>query len=149
MAVISMSRHIDATPGVVFDLCTDVEHFADHVSGIKKCELLTEGPVGVGTRFRESRVMFGKEATEEMEFTVFRRPSFYQLSANSCGALYETTFRMSPEDDGTRIDLEFRVTPMTFVAKLMSPMSKLMAGPLKKCLEKDLADIQAAAEGRS
>ena len=57
MAVISMSRHVDAAPNVVFDLCTDVEHFADHVSGIKKCELLTEGPVGVGTRFRESRVM--------------------------------------------------------------------------------------------
>jgi carbon monoxide dehydrogenase subunit G len=146
MPTISVTHHIDAAPDVVFDLCTDLDHFADRISGITACERLTDGPVGVGTRFRETRKMFGKEATEEMEFTAFQRPTFYQLSCDSCGAHYETDFRFSPEDGGTRIELEFRVTPVTFIAKLMTPLSMMMTGPLKKVLEKDLADIQTAAE---
>jgi hypothetical protein len=63
---------VDASPGRAFEVFTDLANNATVVRGIEKMEILTDGPIGVGTRFRETRVMMGKQATEGMELTPLR-----------------------------------------------------------------------------
>jgi hypothetical protein len=47
-------------------------------------------------------------------------------------------------------DIRFDFRAITFFAKLMSPLGKLMTGPLmRKCVEKDLADLKHGAENRT
>lgn len=58
-----------------------------------KIELLTDLPVGEGTRFKETRIMFKREATEEMEFVEFDAPNVYTLGSYSCGC----EFRMDTD----------------------------------------------------
>jgi len=48
-----------------------IDNFRKAVPGITSVEFLSETRSGVGTRFRETRVMNGREATVELEVTEF------------------------------------------------------------------------------
>ena len=91
--------------------------------------------------------MFGKEATETMEFTAFEPNRRYELVADSCGALYRTEFRFDPDGRGTLVTATFAAEARSFYAKLFKPLAWLMRGMMKKCLAKDLDNLAAAAEG--
>ena len=92
MSPLEVSIKIEASQEEVFAAVSDFGSAADRVEAILNCEVLTEGEVGVGTRFRETRKMFKKEHSEEMEVTGFDPPNSYTLSASSCGAEYTTVF---------------------------------------------------------
>lgn len=146
MPGISVRHHIAAPPDVVFARAADFEHAADFISGITKVEMVTDGPVGVGTRFKETRVMFGKEHAEEMEVVDFEPPRRYALQAHNCGCRYHTEFRFTPKGGGTEIEMTFDATPLTFVARIMSFMMRFMMKSCVKMVEKDLADLKQAIE---
>ncbi|MGM0575218.1 MAG: SRPBCC family protein [Myxococcota bacterium] len=116
---ISISEAIHAPIEAVFDAMTDPEGHAERIPAITRCEVLTDGPVGAGTRFRETRVMFGKEATEEMEFTEFDRPHGYLLEAHSHGMNYRTRHTLTREGDAIRVTLDFHGTLQNPVARVM------------------------------
>jgi carbon monoxide dehydrogenase subunit G len=149
MAEIVVKKHVEAPPERVFELATDLENAAERVQGIKKMELLTEGPVGVGTRFRETRVMMGRDATEEMEITAFDPPRSYEVGAESHGCRYHSVIQFTPVGSGTEIEFTFQATPLTMAAKLMAVAFKPMMNTIVKCLEQDLDDLKAAAESES
>lgn len=146
---IACSEHVNAPVERVFAVASDPRHAADVISAITKMEVLTEGPVGVGTRFRETRVMFGKEATEQMEFTAFDPPWSYTLVADSHGCHYTSTFRFRPEGAGTRVDFEFSGDAHSFGARVMSAlMGPLMKGTMRKMLAKDLGELKRYVESQ-
>jgi len=146
MARCAVSTTIDAPPEDVWAHLVDIERYPELISGIKGVEKQTEGPVGVGTRFRETRVMFGKEATEEMEFAAVDPPRSFELVAESHGARHLTTTSLAPESGGTRVEMTFETTPVKLLAKLMMPLSGLMLKSCRKAMEQDLADVKAAIE---
>ncbi len=137
---------IDATPEQVFDTCSDLPNASEMIRGIKSIEILSEGPIGEGTRWRETRVMLGREATEEMWFSEFVRPERYVVEADSHGTKYLTDFTFVPEQKGTRVHLRFQAHPRTMFAKMMSPLAKMMTKTLQKCLTDDLEDVKQACE---
>lgn len=145
---ISISERIIAPQERVFGLFADLDGFAGRVEGITKLERLTDGPVGVGTRWRETRLMFGKEATEEMEFTVFEPPRRYVVEAESHGTHYRSEYRFEPAGGATDVHMTFEGRPLTLGAKLLAPLGLLMAGTMKKCFAQDIADLKAAAESK-
>jgi len=59
---------IAAPRDVVYARALDIEGWSSIISGVTSIELLTPGPVIAGPRFRETRNMFGREASEEMTF---------------------------------------------------------------------------------
>lgn len=144
------STHIDASPQRVFDQITDLASAPQRISAIKRLEVLTDGPMGPGTRWRETRVMFGREATEEMEITEFRPGESYTSEAASCGCLYRCTLAVAPEGSGSRLMASFEATPMTFVARLMGALTMpLMRKAVVKAFDQDLAGIKASVESGS
>ena len=149
MASTTTSKHIEAPTDVVFNLMTDLDQVDSRISSIVRLEKLTDGPVGVGTRFRETRVMFGKEATEELEFTAFDAGKSFTVECESCGAHYAMHHEFSPDGGGTLLEVTFDMKPLSFLAKVMAPMSKLMAKSCIKAFDKDLEEIKAHAEGSS
>jgi uncharacterized membrane protein len=146
----TMDKRINAPVDRVFDVFTDLRSAPQRVRGIKALEVLTEGPVGKGTRFRETRVMWGKEATETMEFTEFRPNSMYAVEANSCGCHYRSEFHFRPDGGATDVRMTFGGTPLTTGAKIMSAlMGWMVKGACRKAMDQDLEDLKAAAEQRA
>jgi carbon monoxide dehydrogenase subunit G len=143
----AIKEQIDRSADEVFAALSNFSAAADMISGITKTEMLTEGPVGMGTRFRETRVMFGREATEEMEVTAFEVPHRYVLGGENHGCRYASEFLLTPKGGGTEVSMSFEATPLTLVAKIMSvlmrPMMKSMA---KHCMQ-DLKDVKTFVEG--
>jgi carbon monoxide dehydrogenase subunit G len=146
MSAVSVSTRVAAPVAEVFALFTDLKNAAGRVKAIKRIELLTNGPVGVGTRFRETRVMFKRDATEEMEITEFEPNRRYTVGANSCGARFTSIFQFRPDGDGTVVTLEINSKPVSLLAKLLSPLAGLMKGMMLKCVQQDLNDLKAVAE---
>lgn len=143
----TVSAEIAAPTECVFGVMSDFEHAADNISGITRVEMLTDGPVGVGTTFKETRVMFGKEATETMKVTAFEPNSGYTLEAESCGCRYVSHLRCVPNGQGTRVELEMHATPLKFGAKVVSTlMAPFMRGGVCKAMAQDFADLKRVAE---
>ncbi len=147
MPSVTVEQEINAPLETVFNQMTNIGNWTELVSGITSIEQLTDGPFQAGTRWKETRIMFGKEATEEMEVTKFHPNKGYTIEANSCGALYSTEFSFHETATGTVAKMEMQVKPVTMAAKLMSPVGWMMSGVLKKCLTKDLTDIKQSIEG--
>lgn len=149
MPQFTISEHIVAPPEVVFEVAHDFHRAAEHIQGIESCEVLTDGPIGVGTRFRETRIMFGKPSTEEMEITAFDPPHSFVLESDSCGAHFSVEHRFVGDISGTNVRMNFDTRPQTFLAKLFSPLGWLMIKSMKKLVAADLADLKRVAEQRA
>ncbi len=146
MPSVEVQRTIAAPPDRVFRIATDLENLAATVSGIDSVEVLTEGPVGEGSRWRETRTMMGRPATEEMWVTAFEAPRRFVVEAESHGAHYRTEMTFEPESNGTRVTMVFAARPVTFLARLFALFSAVMLRSLRKMIEQDLEDLKQAAE---
>ncbi|QDU86512.1 Polyketide cyclase / dehydrase and lipid transport [Planctomycetes bacterium Pla163] len=146
MPSLTVSRTIDAPVEKVFDVSTDVHIWADVVPAIQRVEVLTDGPVGLGTRFRETRTMFGRDATETMEFIEFERPNRYVLGAQSHGCRYRSIFTLTPDGGGTKLEMVFEGTPLTFGAKVMSVVMRPFMKKMGDMCAADLDAIKAHVE---
>ena len=149
MSQFKLTSFVNAPIDLVFEKHTDFQAAGEVVEAILRVEMLTDGPVGIGTRFKETRVMFGREATEEMEITAFEPGQLCTVSADSCGSRFDTTFRFSAKDGGTLVEIEMVTRAISIFSKLMWPIGKLMMPSMKKCIQKDLDQVKADCESEN
>ena len=144
----SVETLIDAPPHVVFAVLADIPAWPSVISAIAEVGLLTPGPVAVGTRFRETREMFGRKATEEMTVAEIEPPRRLVLTAFNHGTAYRGEHLLAAEGTGTRVTLAFEGRPITLEARLLMPLGLLFAGTVRRLLASDLADLGREAERR-
>jgi len=151
MMELSTSRDVSAPADAVWSVLTDLEGAADRISGILEIEILEGGgDFGIGTKWRETRKMFGREATEVMEVTELEPGKSYTTEANSHGAHYRSKMSVEPVGAGSRVTMTFAGEPHGTIAKVMAAtVGKLFEGATRKAIQQDLADIAAAAEASS
>lgn len=143
MGEVIYSKRFEATPNRVFAAMTDVEQWPEVISAITSIEKLSEGPVGVGTRFRETRKMMGKDRSEEMAFTAYEPGRGFTLGCQSCGCEMAFVHRFTPDGSGTRFELESQTRPISLFAKLTMPiMNAMMKKTMVKCMDKDYQDME-------
>ena len=121
MAGFKMSEWISRPPQEVFDFITTPDNAPKVVQSVKSMVKLTEGPVRVGTRYRETRLMRGKEEHAELEVIAYEPTQKYAVKNLTEGieTVYQYTFH--PEANGTRVDLVCEVKAGG-IKKLMLPM---------------------------
>ncbi|HSE09725.1 MAG TPA: SRPBCC family protein [Nocardioidaceae bacterium] len=144
-----MERHVSAAPESVWQVLTDLDSAAETLSGVTRVEVLTDGPYAEGTRWRETRKMFGKEATEEMRVTGVQAPTRTTVEADSGGVHYVTVFTLAPESGGTRLEMTFTAEQPqgSVMQKLMwTAFGKLGMKATAKVMTQDLDDIARRAE---
>lgn len=149
MNAFQITQEIEAPVDRVFQKATAFSEFPNFIDGITKIEWLTEGEIGRGAKFRETRRIFGKEASEVMTITEWEPPALYVTSASGSGCVYRTEFRFTASDGRSRIDMTFSATPQNWMAKLLARMMAPMIKQCKAAAEADLRDIKAVAEARS
>ena len=128
MSGFEMNEWITRTPKEVFDFITSSENAPKVTSSIVNMVKLTEGIVGVGTRYRETRLMNGKEHSTELEVVAYEPDQRYAMKnlIEGIETIYHYSFK--PEKEGTRIELVCEVKA-TGLKKLMAP---IVASILKK-----------------
>lgn len=132
----------------IWNIITNIENSPNVISGIEKIEVLEKPAKGiVGLKWRETRTMFGKTATEVMWITDAIVNNSYKTRAESHGAVYITTLSIADYQDGAMLTMEFEGIPQTFGAKFMwGAMGFMFKNATKKALMQDLVDIKAAIE---
>lgn len=151
MSEVTHSRVIAASPQRVWEVLTDVEHAAQTLSGVTSVQLMTDGPYAVGTRWRETRTMFGRSATQEMWVAECDPLRSTEVQAEAGGTRFTTTFTLVPQSDGAQTELTMRFAADASTASGLQSMAMKMFGKVaarasSKALEQDLADIATAAE---
>ena len=144
MSRTEVQRTIAAPADLVFAAVADVEHFARAVEDIERVEFVSETRAGLGTRFRETRVMRGREATVELEITEFAPPERVRFLSEAGGVQWDTVFEVTAAGDGsTRLSMVMEATPLTFMARLFMP---LMKGMVRKAIASDMDAVEAYCE---
>ena len=92
---------VEAPPEVAFAAAVDISNWPDSFPAFKASRLLTPGPVAVGTSFRETRIMFGRQATEEMTFAEIAPPDRFVLTAFNHGTAYRAEHLFAARGPGT------------------------------------------------
>ena len=144
MATITVSNQIAAPVEAVFERFTDLEGSPGRVSGIKAIEMLTTGPFGPGTRWRETREVLGRLDTAEMEVTAYERNRTYTITHHKLAARIETVFTFQPLNDGTRVSVELSLMGPGLPPRLLAPIEWAIAGTVRDVLSQDLADLKGS-----
>lgn len=141
-------KEIHASPERVYAVLTDLDAMAKWMPNFVGVERLTDGPFGPGTEFRETRKMFGKEATEHFEVKEVVPNERVRLfvdgtkGASKRGA-YDFTYHLRGHGDHTHLVLEGRIDGGGWFMELIG---KLFAGPMKKAFLNDMNALAAYIE---
>lgn len=163
-----LERTIDAPTDAVWRVLTDVEGSAAVLSGVTRVERLAGVGYTIGTRWRETRSMLGREATEELEVVGIDEGRSTMLAAEANGLAYRTEFTLEPVlgaaapaagavaassapvgAQQTLLRMRFSGSPVTpsWVQRAMARLTaRIGLAVTRKAMQQDLDDIAAAAE---
>jgi carbon monoxide dehydrogenase subunit G len=144
---VELSRRVAAPVATVWALATDLARAPQVLSGVDRVDVLTPGGFGVGTRWRETRTMFGRQATEELAVTAVEHERSYTVQAAGSGAQYVSTFTFTPTSGGTVVTVTFGAEATTGVARVHAAVTGPLARrAVERALRDDLEDLARAAE---
>ena len=146
MANVAVTRSIEAPVDAVFRTIAHAEQFSQAVPGILRVEFLSEVKSGVGARFRETRMMMGREASTELEVTEYVENERVRIVSEAGGALWDAVFTVVPDGEGTELKMVMDARPRTLSARMTVP---LIIGTVQKAVEQDMDAVRSFCEDRA
>jgi uncharacterized protein YndB with AHSA1/START domain len=141
-------ERIAAPPERVFRALVDVDRMGEWMPGFVRLERLTPGPLRRGSQVRETRKMFGHEASEVFEVTELEPPTRLALhvdgtKGSSKRGWFRFRYDLTPAAGGTDLRMTGEAGGLS---GCMSVFAWLMSGPMKKAIRKDLLAQKAWIE---
>ena len=135
-----VARHLPAKPERVFEALTDLSGAGAWMPGLVRIEPADAAPMKVGSRWRETRRMFGHEATEEFEVTKVEAPRRLGLrvdgtKGSSKRGEFLFDYSLSPAAGGTDVVLNAQIRGLTGITAFVG---RLFIAPYKKACARDL-----------
>lgn len=144
MPQVRLQRSIAAPPSRVFGAVAHIEKFAKIQPQIVGVEFLSPQRHGVGTRFRETRVMGKREASTVLEVTEYVEDQRVRLVTDAGGTTWDTIFDVSPGNvGGTDLRMTMDARPHKMLSRLISP---LIMGVVSKAIAADMDRVKAWCE---
>ncbi|MGM1032992.1 MAG: SRPBCC family protein [Bacillota bacterium] len=127
----------------VYEGLLDLDSAKHWMQGLVRIERLDEGPIKVGSAWKETRKMIGIEGGEVLKVTVLE-PNKIQLyvdgsKGTSGKGEHFYTYSIKELGNATEVTLHGEIKGMTGIAKLVS---KLMTGTYRKICAKDLDGLK-------
>jgi uncharacterized protein YndB with AHSA1/START domain len=144
----TLSEQIAAPKEKVFAALTDFSTVGQWMKGFVRIDRIKGEGFNTGDVWRETRKMFGREATEEFEVTGLVPNKEIRLyidgtKGSSKKVVYNFQYLLEDKDGGTLLTLNGEVMGMKGFAGFMF---KLFKGVFKKALLKDIRDMKAWIE---
>ena len=148
---LTVKRVVQAPAEQVWAVLTDLDDAPQILRGVSRIEVLEGDGYAVGTRWRETRRLFGKEESQTMEVASCDPPRSTTLTSRSAGVEYRKAYTLEPTDDGTVLAVCFGASHPD--PNLLQRLTGTLFGHVgavvtTRLLTQDLADIAARAEGR-
>ncbi len=149
---VTATRDVDAPVAAVWDVLTDLDRAEQTLTGVRRVDRVNGGPYDVGTRWRETRALGGREETQELRVSAVDPMRSTTVEASDRGVDYTTTFTLTPlAADRARLDVAFDAVQGTASSSqriLWTVLGRVGLAFTRRMLERDLADIARAAEAR-
>jgi carbon monoxide dehydrogenase subunit G len=142
VTVISNSVEIRCRPEEAFDYLSDLRSELEWNPGIESIEKLTDGPVGLGTRYLAKWKSAPKAV--EAETIAYDRPHGWTLH-NGGPVEVTVTIRLQPTSEGTRLSSGFDARPHGLF-RLLFPLFLIK---IRKEEAANMTHLKAALEHRS
>ena len=146
----TIEERFDASPEEVFRVATDIDAFGDWMPNFVRAEKLTDGVVGKGAIWRETRKMFGKESTEQFEVTAAEPGKSLDLFVDGQKGTtgrgeYRFRYVFEPQGAGTLLRMDGEIAGMGW---FMETLGRLFIGSFKKAVHGDLKALKTHLERR-
>jgi len=138
-AFIEAEVNIDRSPADVFDYCSDRRHEPEWNPMMKRIEKITDGPVGVGTRYATE---FVKGPPMVMECVQYERPTQWSLVGESAAMKAVGEGNIVSATEGTRLVMRMEIDPRGAL-RLVMP---LLRHRLRSDFERDVRSIKVILE---
>jgi uncharacterized protein YndB with AHSA1/START domain len=152
MSTVAVTRLIEAPVVEVWRVFTDLPSRREWLSTVTNVAMLTPGPFGAGTVWRETRTMAdGTEITEEFRVRECVIPERFVVASPGIGADYRMTYTFVPVIEGrhrggTMCTVVQDGTPTAPAGRFLALVfGGLAARTLEGALRRDLDDLAAAA----
>ncbi len=128
----------------VWKAIIDFENCSNYIESIVDLEIINQPKdTLIGFKWKETRIMFGKKATEIMWITDYIENEYYQTRAENHGTIYKSKLSVEPVGKNTKLTMSFSGEAQSFFVKILSLcMGFMMKGSMKKAIAKDLNDIK-------
>ncbi len=138
---------VQAPAEETFRIFSDFGEATNHIPSITKMEYLNGSTLRPGLRVRETRIVHGREATEELEVVRLDPPREMVVKSESDGTSYTTLFTVTPVQGRCTAAMELTATPRTLPARILSFLVvPFFKGSIRKMMQSDLEYLKAAAE---
>jgi uncharacterized protein YndB with AHSA1/START domain len=138
MAVIESSTLIKRGPDEVFDYLVDLRNELEWNPGVVSMEKLTDGPIGVGTRYLAK---WKQSQRIEVECVAFDRPRRW-VYTNGGPVAVTFTGTLTPHQTGTRLVVSFDARPRGWM-RLVFPVFVLV---MKRQERENMVNIRRTLE---
>jgi uncharacterized protein YndB with AHSA1/START domain len=152
MSTVAVTRLVQAPVADVWHAFTDLGGRCEWLSTVERVEVLTFGPFGAGTVWRETRTMpDGGEVTEEFRVCEAIAPQCFVVASPGIGADYRMTYTFTPVVRGRRrgstaVTVVQEGSPTAPGGRLLALLfGGLAARTVESVLRYDLDDLAAAA----
>ncbi len=142
---ITVSRPVAAAPHLLFAVVADIRSRARVIEAVSRVEMLTEGPVQLGTRFREWRSFGGRETESVFSVAAVEAPRVLGLKGEWDNREFVVEYRIEALDVGSRLYLSFRGNRVPLGMWLRNLARGATGRGMRRDLERELAELAAAA----
>lgn len=128
----------------VFDYLSDFQNGPQWQTGLLGVGRITEGPIGVGTRFTSVRKAMGRKMESGIEFTDFELNKKFTIKSYSGSSPFKQTFVFEDTGDGTRVNTVFELE----LGGLMNLAEPLIAPSVRREMKADFENLREIIESR-
>jgi uncharacterized protein YndB with AHSA1/START domain len=140
MVIVENTVDIRRSPEEVFDYCTDILREPEWNPRTRRVEKLTQGPVGLGTRFEGEWI---KGNPMVIEYVRFERPTQWATTGRSTRLDAKSEGRVSATQDGAHLTVRMELRPRGLLTFLLPLMRRTM----HRREDRNLTTIKTILEG--
>lgn len=127
----------------VFTFLADFENVPTWNDAIEETTKTSPGPVGVGTRYRQTRSI-PRRSEEGFEVTVFQPMSRLAIEGQLGPFRTRASYELTPMAGGTRLTNEVSLEPTSGVLRLVAPLA---VPRVKAAVAENLGNLKQVLEG--
>lgn len=135
----------------VYDALLDLDAAKHWMEGLVSMVRLDEGPMKVGSEWKETRKMYGKEATEYFKIVELERPNKIVLHVDGTKGTtgkgqYKYTYTLRSTGSATEVTLNGEISGLTGITKIFGRMMKNI---FAKAIAKEMETLKSYLEKNS